>query len=234
MQLTCERCMKLLRNKSSKVNPNTITEPKSKKYITEYAVGTEKFGSHVWAVDIDTARLHVEFRNIGETISGVVEDAVEGEGNASLAVPGFYHYAMFVGWLAVSAGYTNDEIFGDRGICHEAIHAKANVLGYTHISELEHYHEVMTRFIDLECALGLIEAPLSIRILVAQRLNKRNGLLYRIPPLRRLARYWTILRRLHSYLWDAAEHENLPHDTAWKVKLLLKEQINKAQVMEKN
>lgn len=88
-------------------------------YTTRYSVDGSWYSSHIYANSLREARKLARQRGIGEVVQGVCEsETVQPED-----LTGKAHLACFLGYIALKAGtMTLEDILGDRGVLHEAIH----------------------------------------------------------------------------------------------------------------
>lgn len=101
------------------------------KFCTTYKVrdpektkGFARYSSYIWAKNRREARGKCKYRGLCEQISGTfVKAKAENAKVALLGHEHLPHWICFLGFVALKAGYSPEEIFGDRGVLHELIHA---------------------------------------------------------------------------------------------------------------
>jgi hypothetical protein len=93
---------------------------KSKKFLTEYWVGDERFCSHIFAEGHNEAIQLSRLRGLGELVIGESE-----EHNVSIPDTLFeqLHLCCFLSWICMNSNILKPEyILGDKGILHEIAH----------------------------------------------------------------------------------------------------------------
>ena len=116
----------------------------------------ETYASFICAPDVDAANILARKRNIGEVVCG---PGYIPKTFATIDSKHFGHWTHFLGFVALKAGYTPEEIFGDEGILHSMIHlqtfkARRDGLGMLYNRRES---ELMQRYNDLLKDLGFIE-----------------------------------------------------------------------------
>ena len=88
-------------------------------YITSYPVGDKTYGSHIYAPSFEDAKRIAALRGLGEAVDGITEPYTDEPADLRSKI----HQACFLGYVALKAGtITAEELLGDKGILHEAIH----------------------------------------------------------------------------------------------------------------
>lgn len=128
-------------------------KPKTKKaFLTEYKVGTQKYGADIMAYTLKEAERVAGERNIGETVIGNGAQSYDGYGRRIsieelnpdfkklndyeflIELPRIIHSACFLSYIAFKSGKISiEELIGDNGILHELIH----LLNGSHVTKRE-------------------------------------------------------------------------------------------------
>jgi hypothetical protein len=98
-------------------------------YRTEYRAADRVYESYVWAASAPEAQTICAKRNIGEQVYGAILGAspatwrkLRGVKHRKI-VQRRMHYLVFMGWVAQRSGlYSSDEVLGDAGWLHQAVH----------------------------------------------------------------------------------------------------------------
>jgi hypothetical protein len=99
------------------------------------------FSSYVWADNLKAARALCKKRGLGEKIFTIANKHNSRDTNVPL--PGhkhFTHWICFLGFVALKAGYSPEQIFGDAGILHDLVHSEQNAAFYN--NPIERYKEL--------------------------------------------------------------------------------------------
>jgi hypothetical protein len=117
------------------------------KFITNYYIqvpgktNRSTFSSYVWADNLKAARAMCRKRGLGERIFLIASK--RNARNTGVPLPGhkhFTHWICFLGFVALKAGYSPEEIFGDAGIIHDLVHTETNAAFYE--KPVERYHKL--------------------------------------------------------------------------------------------
>jgi hypothetical protein len=89
-------------------------------FATSYPVNGDTYASHLYARTWGEAKQLAQLRGIGERVEGVCEP----QSDTPRDLASQAHLACFLGFIALKAGtMTPEEVLGDMGVVHEAIHA---------------------------------------------------------------------------------------------------------------
>lgn len=113
------------------------------RFITEYKTGGRTYGSEILAVDQEDAERICQERNIGEVVAG------QGSKKSILTISDI-HMICFMSFIALKSGkMTIDEVLGDGGVLHEAIHMIDTMDGSFTESSLRELEDKLVRLIDV-------------------------------------------------------------------------------------
>ena len=89
-------------------------------YITNSCDQPGRFCTYLVAPTEDAAKVMIYKRNLGERIQ--YSNAWDKFSPAIDSSPEFFHWLVFLTFIASKAGYTTDQLVADGGIIHELVH----------------------------------------------------------------------------------------------------------------